>query len=65
MPIDAADMIKIAAAVVSVVVIYLFRKKITDVVSDLIVGGDAQRYKGEASSDIIQRVENRLNEVLR
>lgn len=65
MPLDMIDIAKIAITIASLVVLYLFRKKIVSTISDLIIGGDSKRYKDEPSSDIVRRSEARLNEVLK
>lgn len=59
------DIAKIVITIASIVVLYLFRKKIMKTISDLVIGGDSGRYKDEPSSDIIKRSEARLNEVLK
>ncbi len=65
MPFDEFDVIKVVIAVASVVALYLFRRKITSTIMDLMAGGDASRYKGESSQAILERIESRINEVIR
>ena len=65
MTLDLIDLGKIAVAIGSIIMIYLFRKKITGVVSDLIIGGDSSRYKEVPTSEILKRIDRRLDEVLR
>ena len=59
------DYLKIAITVVSVVSLYLFRRQIQKVMSDMIVGGDTTRYNGKQVSEILKDVESRLDEVTR
>lgn len=65
MPFDVFDAIKIVIAVASVVALYLFRRRITSTIMDLIAGGDASRYNGESSQTILKRIESRIDEVIR
>lgn len=64
MAFDEVDMIKIAIAVASMVALYLFRRRITSMMMDLI-GGDVTRYEDEPTQDILRRVEARIKEVIR
>ena len=59
------DFLKIAITVVSVISLYLFRRRIIKIVSDIIVGGDTTRYNGKQVSEIMEDVESRLDEVIR
>lgn len=58
------DWLKVAITVISIVSLYLFRRQIQKVVSDIIVGGDTARYNGKSVSDIMKDVETRLDEVI-
>ncbi len=65
MTFDEVDMIKIAIAVGSVIALYLFRRKINLLVTDFIANGGASRHENESSEEIIERIEARIEEVIR
>lgn len=59
------DWLKVIITVVSIISLYLFRRQIQKIVSDIIVGGDTARYNEKSVSDIIKDVEARLDEVVK
>lgn len=63
--IPVIDIVKIAVSVLSLVFLYLFRRKIVKFLSDAFVGGDTERYQEESIQDIRDRVERTIQEVLR
>ena len=65
MVLDIIDILKIAITIGSVVVLILFRRQITHLLSELVSGGNSDRYKGRTSAEILSEAESRLNEVLK
>lgn len=59
------DIIKILITVVSLISLYLFRRQITKVVTDVMTGQDSSRYDGKTPSDIMEDIDRRLEEVIR
>ena len=58
------DYLKITITVVSLVSLYLFRRRIQKIISDILIGGDSNRYNGKTVSEIMDQVESRLDEVI-
>lgn len=59
------DWLKIIITIISIVSLYLFRRKIQKIIADIIVGGDTARYNERSVSDIMRDVENRLDMVIK
>lgn len=59
------NIVKIGATVCSIIVLWLFRRNITKVVIDLMVGGDSSKYVDRDPDTIVHDVENRMKEVLK
>ena len=59
------DLVKIGITIGSIIVLYLFRRNITKVVTDLMVGGDSSKYIDRDPDQIVCDVEDRMREVLR
>ena len=57
--------LKIAAIGISGLVLYRFRRDIIKVVTDIIVGGDTKEYVGKDVVEIRERIEERMDGVLR
>ena len=64
MALDIIDVAKIIIAIASVVTIILFRRKIMNLLSGIMNGGDKDRYKDRPSSEILADAERLMNEVL-
>ena len=61
---DWIDVIKIIITGASVLFLYLFRRKIVKIVTDVMVGGDSAKYDGKSVSDILDDINVRLGEVV-
>lgn len=61
---DWIDVIKIIITGASVLFLYLFRRKIVKIVTDVMVGGDSSKYDGKSVSDILDDINVRLGEVV-
>jgi len=59
------DAVKITVTVVSLISLYLFRRQITKVVTDIMTGQDTSKYERSTPSDIIDGIDRRLEEVLK
>ncbi len=57
--------VKIGAVAISGIVLYIFRRDIIKVVTDIAVGGDTKEYVGKDLNEIKQRTESRIDEVLK
>ena len=57
--------VKIGAVVVSGIVLYIFRRDIIKIVTDIVVGGDTKEYVGKDLNEIKLRTESRIDEVLK
>lgn len=64
MTFDLIDAAKIAAGIASVVLVWMYRRKISAIVADLVTNGEATRYREETPAEILDRVEARIREVL-
>lgn len=49
----------------SLVALYIFKRQIKKVVTDLVVGSDTQEYQDQSITDIRDRIEERLDKVLK
>lgn len=49
----------------SLVALYIFKRQIKKVVTDLVVGSDTQEYQDQSIADIRDRIEERLDKVLK
>jgi len=65
MPLDIIDLFKIVITAGSIILLIVFRRQITNLLSELTTGGDGDRYKKRPSSEILAEAEARLNEVLK
>ncbi|WP_400234357.1 hypothetical protein [Methanomethylophilus alvi] len=61
---DWIDVIKIIITGASVLFLYLFRRKIVKIVTDVMIGGDSSKYDGKSVSDILDDINVRLGEVV-
>ena len=61
---DWIDVIKIIITGASVLFLYLFRRKIAKIVTDVMIGGDSSKYDGKSVSDILDDINVRLGEVV-
>ena len=57
--------LKIGVTISSIIVLLFFRRNITKVVTDLMVGGDSSKYVDRDPDTIVHDVENRMKEVLK
>ena len=58
-------MLKYGGIIVSAIVLFIFKRRIIKVVSDIIVGGDTTDYVGKSVAEISNRIRERMDEVLR
>ncbi len=65
MSIMLIDAVKITVTIASLLSLYLFRRQITKVVTDIMTGQDTSKYDGSTPSEILDSVDRRLEEVLR
>ena len=56
--------LKIGVVLLSVILIYRFKGEIIKVITDIIVGGDSKEYVGKDLTEIKERIESRMEEVL-
>ena len=57
--------VKIGVALFSMVTLYIFRRDILKIITDITVGGDTKEYVGKDISEIKERLNDRINEVLK
>ena len=55
----------IIVTVISMVTLFLFKRKIKKVVTDLVIGSDTSEYQDVSVPEMRDRIEQRMDEVLR
>ena len=55
----------IIVTIISMVTLFLFKRKIKKVVTDLVIGSDTSEYQDVSVPEMRDRIERRMNEVLR
>ena len=60
------DLLRIVVVTcVSALILWLFKRQIRKVVTDLVVGSDSAEYQDLSVSEIKDRIESRMDEVLK
>lgn len=62
---DIFDLLKIGVSIVSIVSIYIFRRQIKKMLTDLVIGGDTSKYVDKSVSEISESIDSRLSEMLK
>ena len=57
--------LRIAIVLFSVILVYRFKGEIIKVITDIIVGGDTKEYVGKDLTEIKNRIDERMEEVLK
>ena len=57
--------LKIGGVVLSTILLYRFRRDILKIVTDIVVGGDTKEYVGRDMNEIRERLDSRIEEVLK
>ena len=57
--------LRYAIVIFSAIFLFVFKRSIIKVVSDIIVGGDTTDYVGKSVAEVSDRVRERMDEVLR
>lgn len=57
--------LKICGVVLSTILLYRFRRDILKIVTDIVVGGDTKEYAGKDLNEIRERLDSRIEEVLK
>lgn len=55
----------IAVTCVSAFILYLFKRQIKKVISDLVIGSDTAEYQDLSVTELRDRIESRMDEVLK
>ena len=55
----------IIVTVISAVTLFLFKRRIKKVITDLVIGSDTSEYQGVSVPEMRDRIEQRMDEVLR
>ena len=55
----------IIVTVISAVTLFLFKRKIKKVITDLVIGSDTSEYQDITVSEMRDRIESRMDEVLK
>ena len=55
----------IIVTVISAVTLFLFKRRIKKVITDLVIGSDTSEYQDVSVSEMRNRIEQRMDEVLR
>ncbi len=55
----------IIVTIISMVTLFLFKRKIKKVVTDLVIGSDTSEYQDVTIPEMRDRIEQRMDEVLR
>ncbi len=55
----------IIVTIISMVTLFLFKRKIKKVVTDLVIGSDTSEYQDVSVPEMRDRIEQRMDEVLR
>ena len=55
----------IIVTVISAVTLFLFKRKIKKVITDLVIGSDTSEYQDVSIPEMRDRIEQRMDEVLR
>ena len=55
----------IIATVISAVTLFLFKRRIKKVITDLVIGSDTSEYQDVSVPEMRDRIEQRMDEVLR
>ena len=55
----------IIVTIISMVTLFLFKRKIKKVVTDLVIGSDTSEYQDVTVPEMRDRIEQRMDEVLR
>lgn len=55
----------IIVTVISAVTLFLFKRKIKKVITDLVIGSDTSEYQDVSVPEMRDRIEQRMDEVLR
>ncbi len=55
----------IAVTIISMVTLFLFKRRIKKVLTDLVVGSDTSEYQDVTVPEIRDRIEERMDEVLK
>ena len=65
MEMDPALMLKIGVTLFSLVTLYLFRRKIMNIIDGLLVGGDVTDYEGKTASEVYESINEKLDTILK
>ncbi len=66
MDIATVDLIRVVVVTcVSMIILWVFKRQIRKVVTDLVTGSDTAEYQDLEISDLRDRIEERMDEVLR
>lgn len=55
----------IVVTIISMVTLFLFKRQIKKVITDLVIGSDTSEYQDISVPEVRDRIESRMDEVLR
>lgn len=55
----------VIVSIVSMVTLFLFKRRIKKVITDLVIGSDTSEYQDVTVPDMRDRIESRMDEVLK
>ena len=62
---DPVDFLKIGVSVISLISLYIFRRQIKKMITDLVIGGDTSKYVDKSAAEISDSIDSCLSELLK